>query len=357
MILLPNCEKCTLSGKRVFDTNTEYKPYMIITEKPSVGDIRNNAIMSGNISTFARALLGNIKWSDIHWSHIVQCRPPERDPLELEIKCCADRLSSEIDTIKPRLLILSGANVAKLLLDTSLYKSKGQIHKYRGIDTICINSIGAVYNNPEVALDLFEDLEWAEQIVTGNFKPLDIDELTKYSIINDEQALLKIFEAFYNQKVALDIETTGKNIYKDTLRCIGFGNKDHVYIFNHELFTENVKYALSTLSRNSYLIVHFMDYEYRYLKLRGCDLHISSDTILKHHCVDERKDPPRSLKYLGRRYFKVANWAFNVDDSDYSFADVPDYILHPYLAQDVRLTYMLEELFENHDDYCGNNSL
>lgn len=109
-----NCEKCLLSKGRTNVVPGEGNPnaeIMFIGEGPGQKEDELGRPFVGQAGKLLDKLIESIelKREDVFIANVVKCRPPEnRDPLPEEIESCRPWLDKQIETIKPKLIVLLG---------------------------------------------------------------------------------------------------------------------------------------------------------------------------------------------------------------------------------------------------------
>lgn len=135
------CQKCVLSKTRtnvVFGDGSTSAKIMILGEAPgSNEDLQGKPFVgkAGQLLTEILKKVG-IDRKDVFISNIVKCRPPgNRDPLPEEIKACYPYLDSQIEYIKPKVILPLGRHSSKLVLEKynqtfeGISKDHGKIHQ------------------------------------------------------------------------------------------------------------------------------------------------------------------------------------------------------------------------------------
>jgi DNA polymerase len=83
-----------------------------------------------------------LKREDVYICNVIKCRPPEnRDPKPEEIINCLPYLQSQLELIRPEIIVALGAHAARSLLNNNLPigQLRGQFHEYYpGIGTVPI---------------------------------------------------------------------------------------------------------------------------------------------------------------------------------------------------------------------------
>lgn len=100
----------------------------------------------------------------VYICNIVKCRPPNnRVPEPEEVAACAPYLETQIETIRPKVIVTLGAPAAKYILQNeklAITKTRGTWHEYRGIKvmpTFHPSYILRVYT-PEIRGQVWSDL-------------------------------------------------------------------------------------------------------------------------------------------------------------------------------------------------------
>jgi len=130
-LVCSKCTKCELSKTRnniVFSDGNPNAKIMLIGEAPGhnedmrgtpfvgrAGQLLDNFLEEHNIS----------RKNDLYICNTVKCRPPEnRVPKPKEKEACRVYLDTQIDIIKPKIILLCGSTAVQSMLDTKLPISK-----------------------------------------------------------------------------------------------------------------------------------------------------------------------------------------------------------------------------------------
>lgn len=359
MTAKPDCELCTLNRKMVFGTGNVEGKYLAIMDTPATGDLESMKLGSGSGGKLLKKIFAarGVDEHDIYFASMLMCRPPKRDATDREFSSCNRRFLSELEQCNPERILVCGGQTIKQLFDSSVYHKRslpftyeggGTLpDKFKGKTVVCTYSPNYVLRSNEYFIDLCEDV--TKLTHPEAFPKYDSNELSTYTVCQSEDEvyrLLSVTLASY-EKLAFDIETDGLEEKGGVIRCLGIGTDKECYVIRGEFFTDRIKRILAWLSRRVKIIAHFSNFEYKWMFHHGCDIVISSDTLLLHHEVDERKTR-RKLKWLGTRYFNVPDWSDILGEGEGATFDVvPEHLLFPYLAHDIKLTYMLDTKFKN----------
>ncbi|MCM1003150.1 MAG: uracil-DNA glycosylase [Candidatus Gastranaerophilales bacterium] len=127
------CEKCALCKTRtniVFSDGTPNPKLMLIGEAPGFYEDQQGKPFVGKAGQLLDRIFASVGFSrkDIYICNTLKCRPPDnRNPLPDEKEACWEYLKSQIDIIKPQIILLCG-NVAV----QSILPNIGGITKIRG---------------------------------------------------------------------------------------------------------------------------------------------------------------------------------------------------------------------------------
>lgn len=137
------CKNCELHKTRtntVFADGTGYAPVMLIGEAPGADEDASGIPFVGRAGKLLTAMLeeaGISREKDLYICNTVKCRPPEnREPLPVEKEACAVYLESQINIVRPKLIVLCGATAATTFLGKGLKISQIRGNKYMLFDKI-----------------------------------------------------------------------------------------------------------------------------------------------------------------------------------------------------------------------------
>lgn len=116
------CPELVVSRKRVtFGYGNPASPIMFIGEAPGMYgcDITGIPFTGDKSGEYFQRMLKLVGWSkeDIYTTNVVKCCPPEnREPTDQEILNCKVFLDYEIETVKPKYIILMGKSAMNAVL-------------------------------------------------------------------------------------------------------------------------------------------------------------------------------------------------------------------------------------------------
>jgi len=134
-----DCTRCALHRTRtqtVFGVGASEAPLLVIGEGPGAEEDRRGEPFVGRAGQLLDAMLAAIGHDRAHNTYIanvVKCRPPNnRDPAPAEVEACRPFLDTQIDLLKPRLILAVGRVAAQRLLNTEepLSRLRGRAHQY-----------------------------------------------------------------------------------------------------------------------------------------------------------------------------------------------------------------------------------
>lgn len=125
------CFKCKLSKSRtkvVFSDGNPQAKLMLIGEAPGRNEDEQGKPFVGKAGQLLDKILEtqNItREENIYICNTVKCRPPDnRVPEPDEMDACAEYLDAQIQLIRPKIILLSGATAVKRILNTKIGISK-----------------------------------------------------------------------------------------------------------------------------------------------------------------------------------------------------------------------------------------
>ena len=352
----PNCKLCRLSATAktvcLLGNGPKRTDVMIIGEAPGASEDETGKPFVGKSGQLLSSLLeeAGIVREATYIANAVSCRPPDnKTPTKSQIKSCKIWLDRQIQSVKPKFILLLG--------NTPLQSVTGKpgIKKVRGRPFIKDDIIylptfhpAAALRDPALMEVIKADLILFEDIIDRGEIPRE--KRVNYEIIKGEAQLDKLI-ADLEGWVSLDIETTGLYAWHKEAKVIsiGFGLKKKQYIlpifhpqspfspeaikhFIKKLDIKIKKGGVKFIAHNGkfdfvWLWVHFGVKWYQYFEF---------DTMLAHYLLDENDQ--HGLKYLAQKVFQAPNWDVDKDEKT-GAGDLEDHAL--YLAHDVYYTRRL----------------
>ncbi|MGC8483501.1 MAG: uracil-DNA glycosylase [Thermodesulfobium sp.] len=130
-----SCKKCQLSSTRtsvVFGEGPMSPEIMVIGEGPGEMEDLQGIPFVGKAGQLLTKIFESVelKREDIYITNVVKCRPPgNRNPLPEEIEACRPFLQVQIESLKPKIIVLLGAVACKAILKnfSSITKMRGEL--------------------------------------------------------------------------------------------------------------------------------------------------------------------------------------------------------------------------------------
>ena len=161
------CTRCGLAeGRRtvVFGVGDPAADLMFIGEGPGAQEDRQGVPFVGPAGELLTRIIQAIELrrEEVYIANIVKCRPPRnRDPQPDEVAACRQWLHDQIDTIRPRVIVMLGRVAAQTLLgsDEPLGRMRGRWHRVRGIDARATYHPAALLRNTGFKRPTWEDMQ------------------------------------------------------------------------------------------------------------------------------------------------------------------------------------------------------
>lgn len=367
------CENCNLRHRPSTDgaggagVNTGKVDVILVGESPGAIETSINRPISGQVSSLLiKALeLVKVKSTDYYFTNAVSCRPLERAPSAIDIKACRSRLVEEITQRRPKVVVLLGSTALKSLGNyagaDNIMTTRGRYRWSSELNAwiLPIYHPSFVLRQPNLFHDFMRDLQkinmLRKKIREESLPPI------KYWVIGDIEKAIKTCEFLMKQKeIAVDIETTGFDPWKDRILCAAASWEDgKAVVFAEELFQNtDVKFytVLKQLLELQNVVWDWQNgkFDCGFFRALGINARVDEDTMLLHYCIDERPGTHDlgnlATEYLGVDEYKdmakqyVRSNKKNTKGEKPSYADVPRPILYQYCAMDVDYTRRLRPI-------------
>ncbi len=161
------CTGCRLAeGRRtvVFGTGAPDADLMFIGEGPGAQEDRQGLPFVGPAGELLTKIIRAIELrrEDVYIANVVKCRPPgNRDPQPDEVAACRDWLKQQIETVRPRVIVMLGRVAAQALLGSTepLGRLRGRWHRVLGIDARATYHPAALLRNASFKRPTWEDMQ------------------------------------------------------------------------------------------------------------------------------------------------------------------------------------------------------
>jgi DNA polymerase len=166
------CHKCDIARLRtnvVPGEGAENAEIMFIGEAPGWHEDQQGRPFVGQAGQFLDQLLAsiNLKRPQVYIANVIKCRPPEnRDPLPTEIQNCAPWLESQINIIKPKMIVTLGRySMAKYFPGKSISKIHGTSFKRDGIIYYAMYHPAAALHQGSLRQDIEADMQKIPKLI------------------------------------------------------------------------------------------------------------------------------------------------------------------------------------------------
>jgi DNA polymerase len=163
-----SCQACKLSKGRtqtVFGSGNNNAELLLIGEAPGAEEDRQGLPFVGKAGKLLDAMLYAIDLNreQVFICNVLKCRPPNnRNPQPDEVEACASFLTSQIESIKPRVILALGRFAAHRLLETDapVYKMRENGNNLPGteIPVVVTYHPASLLRNPEQKEESWLDL-------------------------------------------------------------------------------------------------------------------------------------------------------------------------------------------------------
>ena len=371
------CGKCKLNKGCIFPnmlpTGDGEKGILIVAEAPGKQEDKRNIQLIGKAGKTLRKVL-KVKDIDLDIDcrkiNSVNCRPPKnRNPTAAEIKCCRPNVWKEIESFKPKVIILLGTVAIESVIGHMWKKNLGGVTKWRGW-TIPDRELKAwicptyhpsylnYENNPVLKKIFKKDIETALSMRNYDL-PVFEDEKKQVKIIKGSWEIIKaLHEIIRNEPelISYDYETTGLKPHAkghEIVTCSISVSPDEAIAF--PVWGSNkVKSLLRDILRNPNIkkIAANLKFEetWNRNKLRIKSSGWVWDTMIAAHVLDNRRSIT-SLKFQTYIRYGVADYDSHLNshleaNSDEEGANALNDI-HKIDMDDLLLYNGLDSLFEH----------
>ena len=162
-----SCRRCALCETRkhvVFGVGSRSAEVMLIGEGPGEQEDLKGEPFVGPAGMLLHDMPECIDpdRSRLYIANIVKCRPPRnRDPLQLEQDACSDWLRSQMELIRPKIIVCLGRIAAMALIkpDFKISREHGQWFERGGVKYTAIYHPSALLRDPSRRPETFVDLK------------------------------------------------------------------------------------------------------------------------------------------------------------------------------------------------------
>ena len=168
-----NCNKCRLHEGRhsvVIEDGNRNAKIMFIGEGPGADEDAQGIPFvgkAGKLMNMALAGIG-IKREELYIANIVKCRPPSnRTPEKDEAEACMEYLQSQINLVKPEIIVLLGNTALKNILgeEHSITRDRGKWTEKDGIKYMPTFHPAALLRDESKKIDFWKDLKMVKEMM------------------------------------------------------------------------------------------------------------------------------------------------------------------------------------------------
>lgn len=280
------------------------------------------ATMDGHTMTTLAHLDYPLK--DIYYTNAIKCRTPKGYKIKVsELKKCRVHLLEEIKRIKPKWVLLLGAQACQAALDMKISELQGTPYERDGVNYFATYSPRVMYYDAAKADQVNRELKEFLSLAKGKMAK-KLPKLNRIVITSIAQAkkCLDEYEDKYTA-ISYDIESTGLDRWTDKITLFGFGNRRVQYQIplnvnysplQHKPLLQKrlMRYVIKRIQRfedqvaaNGKFDDLFLEFKY---KIKP---HITFDVNLASHLIDE--NTPNGLKDSAVRDLGAPNWDIGTD--------------------------------------------
>ncbi len=148
----------------VFGVGTPRAELMFIGEAPGHDEDMEGEPFVGRAGELLTKIIQamGFKRSDVYITNVLKCRPPQnRTPLPEEVQNCLPYLLSQIELIKPKVIVALGAVALRALLDVQLgiTKMRGHWYNFRGTPIMPTFHPAYLLRNPAAKREVWQDMQ------------------------------------------------------------------------------------------------------------------------------------------------------------------------------------------------------
>lgn len=172
-----DCQRCKLAKHRanlVFGAGNPHARLMFIGEAPGKEEDLQGLPFVGDAGMLLTRLIikMGMKREDVYIANIIKCRPPmNRDPEEDELSTCRKFIETQIQIIRPQIIMTLGRIALQVLMEMPnlrITSARGHFLDYRGIPLMPTFHPAYLLRNPKDKI-----LTWADaQKVMARIAPL-----------------------------------------------------------------------------------------------------------------------------------------------------------------------------------------
>jgi uracil-DNA glycosylase family 4 len=166
------CHKCDIARLRtkvVPGEGAENAEIMFIGEAPGWHEDQQGRPFVGQAGQFLDRLLAsiNLNRQQVYIANVIKCRPPDnRDPLPTEIQNCCHWLDSQIEIIKPKMIVTLGRySMARYFPGKTISKIHGTAVKRDNVIYFAMYHPAAALHQQSLRQDIEADMQKIPKLI------------------------------------------------------------------------------------------------------------------------------------------------------------------------------------------------
>lgn len=363
---LAKCEECPLKDEPFVPGSGDGSGVIIVGEGPGEQEVQFGKPFVGPSGQLLDRVISAVGGEPTAtWrTNVVLCRPPaNREPTQVEISCCKDRLLAEIGSIPGAVIVAAGKTARDTLLGSDatngvLYTSPD----LPGKEIMPMWHPAYVLRKPSAFEELKRNLS---NIYT---KPDGLPEVA-YTIIDTYEELEEALDAMTEVgEVSFDFETNQINWMRDGILCLAMTSwEDGAFILTDDLLYDDpaaqgllkefFQSDIEFIGHHAKFDLHFLWHQVFEGEQYG---RVDFDTLVAHYAIVEQY--PHDLKTLLAWYFGWPDYEKDLVQrylkkrSD-EYSKVPPKHLFQYGSLDVCGTLKLKRRLESELELRGVRTL
>lgn len=326
----PNCTKCILHESSVnvcIFGKGDAKQGFAIGEAPGKNEARTGEAFTGEAGRLLRPILADYGMENPYITNVAKCRPPDnRKPEPSEIAACKPYLLEEIETEKPKAILLLGAVAMKAMIGKAgITEMNGQVVQGKdGRTYVCAFHPAYILRDPSKEGQLRMAIKRYADVLNDAPPPAEpivrfIEKSTIDEFIDDwirstemtfdcESAGENAGEGLEWWKDGFDLTSIAFSLLVDgeeknwSLALPGHPSANITEEFAKELLTELSRSTAGKKVTNQNVKFDNIVLMKRY----GVRFHTTGDSMLAHHVVDENSN--HGLKSLAREHLGAPDY-------------------------------------------------
>lgn len=323
-----NCAACPLAEEPLVPPFGDGRGYIaVVGEAPGLEEVKHEPRKPfvGRAGQLLRRTMTKVgvEVERVYYTNSLMCRPPEnRDPSSTEIKCCRDRLLSELAEVRPKVIVPLGGFGHQAVTGRAegIKKARGKpgYINIGGHECITLSSLhpAGLLRVGDDFPDLCSDLATAVEICKGT--PAIIEPpIDDYVIIMADNAkrmdallcrLERLVESLFPEDIiSVDLETDGlQYLGKDVVTCALSWKRETAVAFDWDLIRHHSEFRLRLNNALSVIPCIFQNglFDLPWFHQEGIWPNYQWDSMLASYTLEERKGI-HDLEHLAASYYKA----------------------------------------------------